>query len=170
MKRIIVIGCPGSGKSTFSRRLKDATGYPLYHLDMIYHKPDRTTVSREEFDKKLREIMEGEYWIIDGNYNRTIEMRLKECDTVFLFDLPTEVSIKGVMSRIGKKRDDMPWVEEEFDTEFRGIILGFREKQIPKIYELLSKYPEKKLVIFKSHTEADSFAVRSLHYSNAPLK
>ena len=157
MKRIIVIGCPGSGKSTFSRRLRDTVGYPLYHLDMIYHKPDRTTVSREEFDRRLREIMEGECWIIDGNYNRTIEMRLKECDTVFLFDLPTEVSVKGVISRIGKKREDMPWVEEKFDEEFRDVILGFRENQLPRIYDLLSKYPEKKVVIFKSHTDADSF-------------
>ena len=159
MKKVIVIGCPGSGKSTFSRHLRDATGYPLYHLDMIYHKPDRTTVDREEFDRRLREIMEGERWIIDGNYNRTIEMRLENCDTVFLFDLPTEVCISGVMSRIGKKREDLPWVEVELDTEFRRFILGFRDNSLPKLYELLSKHPEKKVIVFKSHADADNFTL-----------
>ena len=49
MKRAIVIGSPGAGKSTFARKLKDKTGLPLYYLDRIFHKPDRTTVTREEF-------------------------------------------------------------------------------------------------------------------------
>ncbi len=65
-QRAIVIGCPGSGKSTFSRKLRDSTGLPLYYLDLLWHKPDRTTVSREKFDKRLYEILMQEQWIIDG--------------------------------------------------------------------------------------------------------
>ena len=71
MKRAIVIGCPGAGKSTFARKLKDKTGLPLYYLDRIFHKPDRTTVPREEFDQKLQTILQTDRWIIDGNYQRT---------------------------------------------------------------------------------------------------
>ena len=56
MKRVIVIGSPGAGKSTFSRKLRDITGLPLYHLDNIWHKPDRTTISREEFDERLAAV------------------------------------------------------------------------------------------------------------------
>lgn len=88
MQKIIIIGSPGSGKSTFSRKLRDVTGLPLFYLDMLWHLPDRTNVSREEFDRRLSEILSGEKWIIDGNYQRTLELRLRECDTVFLFDLP----------------------------------------------------------------------------------
>ncbi len=83
MKKIIVIGCPGAGKSTFARKLRDATGIPLYYLDMLYHKPDKTIVKREEFDIGLNDIIKKDNWIIDGNYQRTLELRLRECDTVF---------------------------------------------------------------------------------------
>ena len=57
MKKVIVIGCPGAGKSTFARRLRDLTGLPLFYLDRIWHKADRTTVSREEFDAALEQIL-----------------------------------------------------------------------------------------------------------------
>ena len=96
MKRIIIIGSPGAGKSTFSRNLRDRSGLPLYHLDNIWHQPDRTTISREEFDEKLLAILAKESWIIDGNYSRTLELRLKYCDTVFLLDYPLEVCLAGV--------------------------------------------------------------------------
>ena len=117
MCKVIVIGCPGAGKSTFARKLRNATNLPLYYLDMLWHKEDKTNISREEFDTKLKDVLKKDKWIIDGNYLRTLEMRLKECDTVFLLDYPLEVCLDGAKSRIGKKREDMPWVESELDEE-----------------------------------------------------
>ena len=158
MKRAIVIGCPGGGKSTFSRKLRDTFGLPLFYLDMIWHKPDKTTVSREEFDERLAEILEGERWVIDGNYSRTLEMRLRKCDTVFLFDIPTEDCLAGAASRIGKKREELPWLETEFDSEFREHILSFREKSLPAVYALLEKYRDgRDIIVFKSRAEADEY-------------
>ena len=159
MKKIIVIGCPGAGKSTFARRLKEMTGLPLYYLDQIWHKVDRTTVSKEEFDAKLREIIQQDSWIIDGNYLRTMECRLDACDTVFFLDYPLEICLEGAKARIGTVREDMPWVETEFDEEFRQWILDFPKDQIPVIYELLKKYEtEKEIIVFKSRDEAEKFA------------
>ena len=57
MKKVIVIGSPGAGKSTFSRKLQNITGLPLFYLDMIYHRADKTTCSAEEFDEKLKSQM-----------------------------------------------------------------------------------------------------------------
>ena len=159
MKRILVIGCPGAGKSTFARRLRDETGLPLYHLDMIWHRPDKTNIGREEFDLRLSEIFEKDEWIIDVNYDRTLEMRFERCDTVFLFDLPTEVCLRGAESRIGKKREDMPWVEEEFDGEFRQWIVDFSKRALPHIYELTDKYKDKNIIIFRSHVEVDTYII-----------
>ena len=90
MDRIIIIGSPGAGKSCFARKLRDMTGLPLYYLDQVYHKPNRTTVTREEFDRKLLEIMQTDNWIIDGNYQRTLPIRFEACTDVFFLDYPLE--------------------------------------------------------------------------------
>ena len=158
MNKVIVIGCPGSGKTTFAEKLQKKTKLPLYYLDAVWHKPDKTHISREEFDKRIAEIFATKEWIIDGNYNRTIEMRLKECDTVFLFDLPTEVCLQGAIDRIGKGRYDLPWLETELDPEFECFIKEFANNSLPRLYELIEKYREdKKVIIFKSRKEADVF-------------
>ena len=158
MKKVIVIGSPGSGKSVFSKKLRDITNIPLYHLDMMYHNPDGTHISREELEEKLKEIYKTDEWIIDGNYQKTMETRLKECDTVFLLDIPTKDCISGAESRIGKKREDLPWVEEKFDEEFKQVIIDFSTQKLPLIYELLNKYKDSvDVVIFKSREEADNY-------------
>ena len=163
MKRVIVIGSPGAGKSTFSRRLRDKTGLPLHYLDMIWHLPDRTNISEEEFDKKLAEILQTDSWIIDGNYGRTIEMRLQYCDTVFLLDYPLNVCLEGARSRVGVQREEIPWVEEELDEEFRQWIIDFPKTKLPQIYQLLEQYGEgKDMHIFRSRDDAEEYLEKNI--------
>lgn len=156
MKRVIVIGCPGAGKSTFARKLAEKTDLPLHYLDMIWHCPDRTTVSREEFDEKLNEIMADEEWIIDGNYLRTLPMRLGEADTVFFLDIPVDTCLAGAIARLGKQRPDMPWQDSELDEDFRQWILDFPTYQLPIIEIFLESY-KGKIIRFTSREEADNF-------------
>ena len=158
MRKIIVIGSPGAGKSTFARKLRDITHLPLYYLDMIWHKADKTHISREEFDGKLTEILKTDEWIIDGEYSRTLEMRMRECDTVFLLDFPPDVCIDGIKSRIGKKREDMPWIAESDDGDFLRYVRDFQTEQLPEIYRLLEKYKNSaEIHVFLSRAEADGF-------------
>lgn len=158
MNKAIIIGCPGSGKTTFAEKLQKCTGLPLYYLDAIWHKPDKTHIPREEFDQRIVEIFETPKWIIDGNYKRTIEMRMKQCDTVFLFDLPVEMCLQGATDRVGKERYDLPWLETELDPEFKQFIEDFPKDTLPYIYELIEKYKDdKRVIIFKSREEADGF-------------
>ena len=157
MRKIIVIGCPGSGKTTFARKLRDKTGLPLYYLDAIWHKPDKTHIPREEFDARMAEILPTDRWIIDGNYSRTLEIRMRACDTVFFFDLPTQICLEGAAARVGKVREEMPWIETELDPEFKKEIEDFPSKNLPTTYALFEKYSDKRIVIFRSREEADKF-------------
>lgn len=160
MKRIMIIGCPGSGKSTFARGLAEKTGLPLYYLDMMYWNPDRTTKPKDEFRAALRETVALPEWIIDGNYGSTLELRMEACDTVIFLDFPVEVCIAGVEERRGKPRPDMPWVETEPDLEFIEFIKKYNEESRPKVIDLLEKYCEKEIIIFKSRAEADEFLAK----------
>lgn len=157
MNKVIVIGCPGGGKSTFARMLHEKTGLPLYYLDLMYWNADRTTVDRAVFHERLHATMEKESWIIDGNYASTMEMRLAACDTVFFLDYSLEVCLAGIDARRGKSRPDMPWVETEGDEEFIAFIKNYSTDSRPKVMELLGRYSDKNIVIFKTRAEADAF-------------
>ena len=157
MKKVIVIGCPGSGKSTVSRALHNKTDIPLYHLDMMYWNADRTTVEKSAFIERLSSVLEKDEWIIDGNYGATMELRMAACDTVIFLDYPLDVCLDGIRARRGKPRSDMPWIETEEDAEFIEFIKNYEEQQKPKVLELLKKHSDKNIIIFKSREQADAF-------------
>jgi len=166
MQKIMVIGCPGSGKSTFSRALGAIMGIEVVHLDMLYWNKDRTTVSKEVFRQRLSEAFKKESYIIDGNYGSTLEMRFAECDTVFFLDYSTKVCLDGVFSRRGKPRPDMPWIEniepEDDFREFIEFIKNFKIDSRPIIMDLLKKYTYRNIITFSSREEADEF-LRKIH-------
>ena len=157
MKKVIVIGCPGSGKSTVSRVLHNKTGIPLYHLDMMYWNADKTTVEKSVFLERLYDVLEKNDWIIDGNYGSTMELRMAACDTVIFLDYSLDVCLDGIKERRGKPRSDMPWIETEEDAEFIEFIKSYNEQQKPKVLEVLEKYSDKNIIIFKSREQADEF-------------
>lgn len=158
MKKVIIIGCPGSGKSTFSIRLESIIKLPLYHIDMMYWNQDKTKVDREVFLKRLSDTINLDKWIIDGNYYNTLEERIKQADTIFLLDYPLDVCLSGIEERMGKKRDDNPFIEEGVDEEFLDFIKNFHRDLTPKIMDLLNKYSNNKMIyIFTSRKQGDAY-------------
>ena len=158
MEKVIIIGCPGSGKSTFARKLKNITGLPLFHLDMMYWNEDRTTVSKDIFLGWVKAAMNNAEWIIDGNYGGSMEMRLEKCDTVFFLDYPTEVCLEGIEERRGKPRSDMPWFEDEnTDEEFISYVKNYNSESRPGVMGLLEKYSKKNIIVFHSREEAEEY-------------
>ena len=153
--KILVLGCSGSGKSTFARKLQKLTGLPLVHLDNIWWKPDRTHISRDEFDQRLEKIVCADRWIIDGDYSRTYERRIAACDTVFFLDFSENVCMDGIAGRVGRERPDIPWTENTLDPELVKLVQTYHTDNRPVLYDLFRAYNEKRIIIFRTRAEAD---------------
>ena len=159
MKRVVVIGCPGSGKSVFSRELHKITGLPLYPLDRIRWRENRTMIPREEFLEALAKILGGDEWILDGNYDSTMELRMSHCDTIVFLDYPTEVCLDGIAKRRGVPRPDLPWVENkgEEDPAFTDFVARYNEESRPVVLKRIRDFSDREIRIFKSRAEASAY-------------
>lgn len=153
-QKILVIGCAGSGKSTLSKELRDITGLPLFHLDNIWWRPDRSHISREEFDRKLDEILLTDRWILDGDYSRTYETRFQACDTVIFLDYPFDVCMNGIKERGGKHRADISWTAQALDPELVKLVERYERDDRPVVLSLFAKYSDVNRFVFRSRLEA----------------
>lgn len=159
-KKVLVLGCSGSGKSTFAKKLHELTGLPLIHLDNVWWKADRTHITRGEFDTALEEILRGSEYIIDGDYSRTYEPRLRACDAVIFLDFSEEQCMAGITERVGKERPDIPWTENVLDPGLVKLVKEYRTENRPRLYDLFRRYPDKQLLIFTTRAEADAWLDR----------
>jgi len=158
--KAIVIGSPGSGKSVLSRALKDEYNIPLFYLDILFWRENWSHISREELLEKIEEItVNYDNWIIDGNYDYSLEYRFYKCDTIFFLDIPLETCLASVKERIGKPREDLPsFLTEHNDPEFINYIKDFQGEMKSHIIELINKYKEnKKVYIFHSRDEVNKY-------------
>ena len=157
MKKIVIIGCPGSGKSTFAKLLSDLTSLPLFHLDMLYWNKDKTIVDKQVFLNNLNDMLNLDEWIIDGNYLSTMELRISKCDTIIFLDYPLEICLDGIKNRIGKPRSDMPWVEKDVDSDFVKYVERYNIDIKPQVFNILRKYAYKDTYIFKNRSDLSNF-------------
>ena len=157
--KIILVGNSGSGKSWTSKRIAEITGYPLFHLDKEHWRPNMVMAPRAERVARQQEIVSGEKWIIDGNFDSTMEIRFAAADLIIFFDLNRLVCISGVIKRNKIKRTDMPdyWEEPKlFGKEFFDFckwIWNYRKNDGKSVMELHKKYPGKEFLHIKSRRE-----------------
>lgn len=160
-KRILLIGCPGSGKSTLAKRLGKATNLPVIHLDTIYWLPHWERRPKEEFNAILLQELEKEKWIIDGNYNRTLDLRISYCDLVIYLDIPRRVCLWSIIKRrfqyANKSREDMQKdCNEVIDYSFISYVFNFNKTHRKRYYETL-KSSSKEYIIIKKRKDINKF-------------
>ena len=158
MNRILVIGCPGAGKTYFAKALSKLINIPVVHMDNLYWNKDRTSVSKSELENKLLPYLKEEKWIIDGNYHETLKQRLEYATDVFFLNMPRETCIEGILERIDQPRDDIPWVETKKDAmELIEWTIDYESRTKEDEEKLLKRYKKVNVHILRTREEVNSY-------------
>ncbi|WP_152391876.1 DNA topology modulation protein [Paenibacillus guangzhouensis] len=163
MNRILIIGSPGSGKSTFSQVVGDILSLPVIHLDRYYWKPNWVSTPKEEWEQFLMDIAGQDQWIIDGNYNGTLDLRLRYADTVIFLDMPRLLCIYRILKRRiqyhGKTRPDLNEAcPERLDGSFFRWVWNYNKHTRQQVLQRLEQLdPNKRVFVLKSRREVSAF-------------
>ncbi|WP_171102002.1 AAA family ATPase [Ruegeria sp. HKCCD7255] len=157
MKRVMIVGQPGAGKSTLARALGERTGLPVVHIDLIHWKPGWVERVRDEKTRLCNEVHAREEWIFEGGHSTTWPQRLERCDTLIWLDFPLLVRTWRVFKRsakdYGRSRIDLPEnCPEQFDPEFYRFIWRTRKRARQNILNLFEHAPSTKRKVKLSST------------------
>ena len=163
MRRVLVIGSGGAGKSTFAARLGARLGLPVIHLDALYWKAGWVDTPPDDWARVVADAVERDAWVMDGNYGGTLDVRLAACDTVVFLDLPRLVCLWRVLRRWlryrGRTRPDMAaGCDEQFDAEFLWWIWTYPSRRRPGIFARLAALTGgQRVVVLRSQRETEAF-------------
>ncbi|MBO8157279.1 MAG: DNA topology modulation protein [Bacillaceae bacterium] len=170
MKKIIIIGSGGAGKSTLAKQLGQILNIEVIHLDAVFWKPGWEPTKKEEFIQKLKRFMEKDQWIIDGNFGSTLDIRLKHADTVIFLDYSRYLCVYRIVKRRwmyhGKTRPYMgEGCNEKLDWDFVKWVWDYPKKKRPEVLRKLQEAEkEKNIIHLRSPKETVSF-IRALQDS-----
>lgn len=162
VKRVLIVGCPGAGKSTVAKQLAEITGLPLIHLDQHYWLPSWKRPSSAAWRQKIEELASEPAWIMDGNYSGTLEQRLAFADTLVHLDYPTWLCvwrvIRRTLSGLGGNRNDelAPGCAERLDWSFLGFVIDYRKVYRERDFTRMEGFPGQ-LFRFTSPSELSAF-------------
>ena len=155
MRRVLVLGSPGAGKSTFARLLADRTGLPLTHLDAEYWRPGWIRPASEEWEQRVQALIRPERWILDGNYTSTVPLRAARADTVVVLDFPRTLCLFRAVRRavLNRRPDRLELGPEPIDFGFLRFIWSFPAVQRRQLAQLAAM-PHLKVVRLHSDAQA----------------
>lgn len=162
MKRILIIGCCGAGKSTLALTLGRKLQLPVFHLDRLWWRSGWVETSADEFDAELAAILKQDCWVLDGNYNRTLPKRLAHADTVILLRYSRLRCLWRILKRWwvwrGRSRSEMPdGCPERLDGEFLRYVWNFNRDMLPRVEASLEAAPGCAIFVFNQPWELDAF-------------
>lgn len=162
MERILIIGCGGAGKSTLARQLGEKLNIPVVHLDKLFWKPGWEETTPAEFDEALEKELEKPQWIMDGNFNRTMQQRMERCDTIIYLDFSRFACLRGLAKRTlttyGKVRPDMgEGCPERIDFAFLKWVWNFNKNKRERYYRLLNEAEDIETIALKNRRQVKRF-------------
>ena len=163
MKKIMIIGSGGAGKSTLSKKLGQKLNIEVFHLDRFFWKPNWEQITDNELAEIQKELTKKEQWVIDGNYSNNIDIRLNEADTIIFIDLKNYLCVWRVFKRsilnYNKQRSDIgEGCLDKIDFAFLKWVWNYPKRSRPKIIEKLNKLEKlKKIYVLKSSFEVKKF-------------
>lgn len=112
MQKIVIVGCPSSGKTTLANKLGVLLNIPIFHLDKIFW-VQKGGIKQDIFLAQQEEIMNNDKWIIDGDFikSKSFEVRLNKADTIIFLKF-SKIKIyyrllKRAIKYFNKTRPDM---------------------------------------------------------------
>jgi len=163
MRRVLVIGSGGAGKSTFAVALGRRAGLPVIHLDALYWRPGWVEAPPDEWRATVARAIAGEAWVMDGNYGGTLAERLAAADTAIFLDLPRTLCLARVVLRwlrhAGRTRPDMaPGCPEQLTWEFVRWIWSYPRDRRPDVLRRLAALPPStQAIVLRSPREVSDF-------------
>jgi adenylate kinase family enzyme len=169
MRKVLIIGPGGAGKSTLAGELGRLLGIEVLHLDKFYWQPDWIEPPKSEWLKTVEALLQRESWIMDGNYSGTLDIRIGMCDTVIFLDMTRGLCLWRILKRAlmyrNQSRPDMAeGCPERLSLEFLIWVWNYPRRSKPKIVRLLESNPGKNIVWIRSQSEMTSFLA---HVRNA---
>ena len=166
MRRVLVIGSGGSGKSTVAAQLGELLGLEVQHLDKFYWSSGWVEPARDEWIKTVTDLTDRDAWIMDGNYSGTLELRLQKADTIVFLDLPRVLCLWRILKRRflyrnGTRPDMAEGCNEQLNFEFVEWVWNYPRRSRPKVVKLLEKHGDDKQIFWlRSRNDVKRFLSR----------